>query len=345
MSASSQADAGLGVVQPTGQRSGSARAMVGGFVVRRGLLGILTLLLVSMLVFAATQVLPGNAAYAVLGHSATPQTLHALERQLHLNEPVVSQYVHWITGLLSGHPGTSLADGQPAGSEVATHVVNSAVLVFLAGVIGTILGVGAGVFAAARRDGWLDHTFTLSSLVLTALPEFLIGLTLVIVFATSVFHVLPAVSLVPPGTHPWSNPELLVLPVATLVLVVVPYTFRMTRGAMVEALESDYVEMARLKGMSNRRVLFSHALLNTIPVVVQVTALNLLYLAGGIVLVEYLFNYPGVGEELVAAISNRDIPVVQLIVLILAAFYVVVNICADVIALLATPRRRLPRSG
>jgi peptide/nickel transport system permease protein len=119
----------------------------------------------------------------------------------------------------------------------------------------------------------------------------------------------------------------------------------MTRGAMVEALESDYVEMARLKGMSNRRVLFSHALLNTVPVVVQVTALNLLYLAGGIVLVEYLFNYPGVGQELVAAISNRDIPVVQLIVLTLAAFYVVVNIFADVIALLATPRRRLPRSG
>jgi peptide/nickel transport system permease protein len=224
-------------------------------------------------------------------------------------------------------------------------VVNSAVLVFLAGVIGTILGVGAGVFAAARRDGWLDHTFTLSSLVLTALPEFLIGLMLVIVFATSVFHVLPAVSLVPPGTRPWSNPEVLVLPVATLVLVIVSYTFRMTRGGMVEALESDYVEMARLKGMSNRRVLFSHALPNTVPVVVQVTALNLLYLAGGIVLVEYLFNYPGVGEELVASISNRDIPVVQLIVLILAAFYVVVNIGADVIALLATPRRRLPRSG
>jgi peptide/nickel transport system permease protein len=319
--------------------------MVGGFVLRRGLLGILTLVLVSMLVFGATQVLPGNAAYAVLGHSATPQSLHALERQLHLDQPVVSQYTHWITGLLSGHPGVSLADGQPVGSEVATHLVNSAVLVFLAGLIGTILGVGTGVFAAARRDGWLDHTLTLFALVLTALPEFLIGLALVIVFATSVFHLLPAVSLVPPGARPWSSPKILVLPIATLVLVIVPYTFRMTRAGMVEALESDYVEMARLKGMSKRRVLFLHALLNTVPVVVQVTGLNLLYLAGGIVLVEYLFNYPGVGQELVAAISNRDIPVVQLIVLSLAAFYVVVNICADVIALLATPRRRLPRSG
>jgi peptide/nickel transport system permease protein len=298
-----------------------------------------------MLVFGATQVLPGNAAYAVLGHSATPQSLHALERQLHLDQPVVSQYTHWITGLLSGHPGVSLADGQPVGSEVATHLVNSAVLVFLAGLIGTILGVGTGVFAAARRDGWLDHTLTLFALVLTALPEFLIGLALVIVFATSVFHLLPAVSLVPPGARPWSSPKILVLPIATLVLVIVPYTFRMTRAGMVEALESDYVEMARLKGMSKRRVLFLHALLNTVPVVVQVTGLNLLYLAGGIVLVEYLFNYPGVGQELVAAISNRDIPVVQLIVLSLAAFYVVVNICADVIALLATPRRRLPRSG
>jgi peptide/nickel transport system permease protein len=228
---------------------------------------------------------------------------------------------------------------------VSTHVVNSAVLVLLASVVGTVLGVGAGVWAAARRDGWLEHGLTVLALVLTALPEFLIGLTLVIVFATSVFQVLPAVSLIPPGSHPWSNPEILILPVATLVLVIVPYTFRMTRGAMVEALESDYVEMARLKGMSKRRVLFRHALPNTVPVIVQVTALNLLYLAGGIVLVEYIFNYPGVGQELVAAISNRDIPVVQLIVLSLAAFYVVVNMCADVIALLATPRRRLPRSG
>jgi peptide/nickel transport system permease protein len=214
-----------------------------------------------------------------------------------------------------------------------------------AAVIGTILGVGAGVLAAARRDGWLDHACTVFALVLAAIPEFLVGLTLVIVFATSVFQLLPAVSLIPPGTQPWSNPEALVLPVATLVLVILPYAFRMTRAAMVEALESDYVEMARLKGLSNRAVLFSHALPNTIPVVVQVTALNLLYLAGGIVLVEYLFNYPGVGQELVAAISNRDIPVVQLLVLSLATFYVVVNIGADVIALLATPRRRLPRSG
>jgi len=319
--------------------------MVGGFVLRRGLLGIVTLVLVSMLIFGATQVLPGNAAYAVLGHSATPQSLHILERQLHLNESVVAQYGHWVSGLLSGHPGVSLADGQPAGAAVAKHLENSAVLVIFAAVIGTLLGVGAGIFAASRRDGWLDHSFTVLALVLTALPEFLIGLTLVIIFATSVFHVLPAVSVIPPGTSPLSQPNLLVLPIATLVLVILPYAFRMTRAAVVEALESDYVEMARLKGMSRRRVLFSHALPNTVPVVVQVTALNLLYLAGGIVLVEYLFNYPGVGQELVAAISDRDIPVVQLLVLCLAAFYVVVNIGADVIALLATPRRRLPRSG
>ena len=332
---------GVGV----GQGAESGWRSVGGLVFRRGLLGVLTLFFVSVLVFAATQVLPGNAAYAVLGHSATPQSLHALERQLHLNEPVVTQYWRWISGLLSGNPGVSLADGQPVGPTVATDVVNSAVLVLCAGVIGTIIGVGAGVFAAARRDGWLDHTSTLVALVLTALPEFLIGIFLVIVFSTSVFHVLPAVSLVPPGTHPWSNPKILILPIATLVLVIVPYTFRMTRGAMVEALESDYVEMARLKGMSKRRVLFLHALPNSVPVVVQVTGLNLLYLAGGIVLVEYIFNYPGVGQELVAAISDRDIPVVQLIVLVLAAFYVAVNIVADVIALLATPRRRLPRSG
>jgi peptide/nickel transport system permease protein len=335
----------VGLIGTAEDGSHAAWRMVGGFVLRRAVLGVLTLVLVSILVFGATEVLPGNAAYAVLGHSATPQSLHALERQLHLTESVPAQYLHWITGVLSGHPGVSLADGQPAGAAVSTHLVNSAVLVLLASVIGTLVGVGAGIRAAARRDGWLDHVSTVFALVLTALPEFLIGLMLVILFATSVFHVLPAVSLVPPGTRPWSSPNILILPVATLVLVIVPYTFRMTRGAMVEALESDYVEMARLKGMSNRRVLYAHALPNTVPVIVQVTGLNLLYLAGGIVLVEYIFNYPGVGQELVAAISNRDIPVVQLLVVSLAMFYVVVNICADVIALLATPRRRLPRSG
>jgi len=222
--------------------------------------------------------------------------------------------------------------------------VNSAVLVLLAGVIGTLIGVGLGVLAAARRDSWLDHALSVGALAVTALPEFVVAMVLVVFFAALVWHLFPAVSVFPPGVAPWSSPSLLVLPVATLVIVIVPYTFRMMRAAMIDALESDYVEMARLKGLSRWRVLVVHALPNAIAPTIQVVGLNFLYLAGGVVVVEYMFNYPGLGQALVAAVSDRDIPQIQCIVLVLAAFYVAVNIATDVISLAASPRRRLPRS-
>jgi peptide/nickel transport system permease protein len=313
--------------------------------VRRVPLGILTLLFVSILVFLATQVLPGNAATAVLQNTASPQRLHALEAQLHLNEPALVQYWRWITQLLQGHPGTSLANGQPVGSLLASRLLNSAVLIVLAGVISSVIGVGLGVAAASRRDGWMDHATSVGALVVAALPEFVVAIALVIVFSTVLFHALPAVSVIAPGSPPWQSPAELVLPVATLVLVTTPYVFRMMRGAMIEALESDYAEMAELKGLSRRRVLFAHALINAIAPTIQVIGLNLLYLAGGIVVVEYVFNYQGIGQALVAAVADRDIPVIQLTVVVLAGFYVFVNIVSDVLALIVTPRRRRPRSG
>jgi peptide/nickel transport system permease protein len=313
--------------------------------IRRVLLGILTLILVSMLVFLATQVLPGNAAYAVLQNTATPARIHALEVQLHLNAPITEQYWRWISGVLKGDLGKSLASGQPVSSLIGSRIVNSAVLVVIAGLISTALGVVLGVWAAAQRDRWPDHALSLVALTLAAVPEFVIAIALIIVFSTIVFQLLPSVSIVAPGASPLSHPNLLILPVATLVLVTVPYTFRMARGATAEALQSDYVEMATLKGVSRRRVLFVHALLNATAATVQVVGLNLLYLAGGIVVVEYVFNYPGLGQGLVSAVSDRDIPVVQFIVLLLAGFYVFINIASDVLALAVTPRRRLPRSG
>ena len=166
---------------------------------------------------------------------------------------------------------------------------------------------------------------------------------LIILFATLVFHVLPAVSFVPPGTSAFQVPKLLILPVATLVIVTVPYLARMTRAATIEALESDYVEMARLKGASGKRVLFVHAFPNAVAPIAQVIGLNFLYLAGGIVVVEYVFAFPGIGQGLVNAVTDRDVPAIQLIVLLLAAFYIFMNIASDVVALAATPTRRLPR--
>jgi peptide/nickel transport system permease protein len=312
-------------------------------LIHRSLIGVLTLLLVSILVFAATQILPGNAASAVLLNTATPQRLHALEAQLHLNRPAVVQYWTWLTGILRGDFGTSLANGQPVGTLVGGRILNSAVLVVAAGVIGTVLGVGLGVLAAARRDSVLDHVLSVSALAITALPEFVVAVILVVLFAAVVWHLFPAVSVFTPGSAPWSDPRELVLPVATLVIVIVPYVFRMMRASMIDALESEYVQMARLKGAQKWRVLLMHALPNGIAPTIQVIGLNFLYLAGGVVVVEYMFNYPGLGAALVSAVSDRDIPQIQLIVLVLATFYVAVNILTDVISLAASPRRRVPR--
>jgi peptide/nickel transport system permease protein len=310
-------------------------------VSQRVLAGIVTLFAVSVVVFVATEVLPGNAAYAVLGHTATPARIRALEAQLHLNRGLLDQYWLWLSGLLTGSPGTSLANGLSVWGQVYPRLINSAGLVFISGAIGSILGVALGAAAALWRGSWFDRVTSVTLLGITSLPEFVVGIGLIVLLATVVTHVLPAVSLLPPGTYFWDTSSVLVLPVATLVIVIVPYIFRMTRAAMIEALESDYVEMARLEGLSPVRVVVMHALPNAIPPAIQVIGLTYLYLAGGIVVVEYLFNYPGIGQGLVNAVQNRDVPVVQLIVVVLAAFYIFMNILTDVIALLATPRRRI----
>jgi peptide/nickel transport system permease protein len=337
---------GLGAGRPTGWLARQARAgrhPIARLIAIRLVLGLLTLWAVTVVIFLATQALPGNAAYAVLGHSATPQRLHALEQQLHLNRPMISQYGSWIGGVLSGNLGHSLANGEPVSTLIGPRIVNSMALVVAAGVIGTLIAAVLGLIAAARRDSVFDHVCSVILLAITALPEFVVAIALVILFSVLVIHALPATSSIPPGTHPWNNLEALILPTATLAIVIAPYIFRMVRGAMIEALESDYVEMATLKGLPRWRVLLVHALPNSLPPIVQVVGLNLLYLAGGIVVVEYVFNYPGVGATLVDAVSNRDIPMIQFIVLVLAAFYVVVNITTDVVALMATPRRRVAR--
>ncbi len=310
---------------------------------RRLVIGIVTLFAVSAVVFIATQILPGNAAFAVLGRSANPARLQATERQLHLDRSVVDQYWIWLSGLFTGKLGTSLANGQPVWALVKPRLINSAVLVFVTGAIGAVAGVLTGAVAALRKDGWFDHITAVVALAVTSLPEFVVAIALIIVLSTVVWHVLPAVSLLAPGTYAWSQPELLILPVGTLVIVIVPYIFRMMRAAMVEALESDYVEMARLKGVPEWRLVLMHALPNAIAPTIQVIGLNFLYLAGGVVVVEYVFNFPGVGQGLVFAVSNRDIPMIQFVVVVLAAFYVCTNIVTDVIALLATPRRRIAR--
>lgn len=313
---------------------------IAGFVLRRVLLGVLVVLAVSIVVFAATQALPGDPARAILGRSATPESLAALRRQLDLDRPVLAQYVGFLTGLLRGDLGMSLAAQQPVSALLGERLVNSAFLVALAALVSIPLSIALGVLGALRRDRPLDVVSSLVLLVLASLPEFVVAVLLVILLATTVTTLLPAISSIVPGGNPWDDPRGLVLPVATLTVAVTPYVARVMRASMIEVLESDYVEMARLKGLPERVVLLRHALPNALGPTLQVIAINLAYLAGGIVVVEYVFNFPGVGSALQDAVVSRDLPVVQALAMLIAAVYVALNLLADIATILVTPRLR-----
>jgi len=314
---------------------------ISGFVIRRLLLGLIVLIMVSIVVFAATQALPGDPARAILGRSATPQSLAALRLKLHLDQPVFTQYWTWLTGLLHGNLGTSLAAQEPVTTLLGPRLVNSSVLVAVSAIVSIPLSIAIGSWAALKREKIFDTVSSNLLLALAALPEFVVAVVLVLLFATTVFpNVFPAISRIPPGSGPWNYPSALVLPVLTLVIAVAPYVARIMRASMVEVLESDYIEMARLKGLPERTVLVRHALPNALGPVFQVIALNLAYLAGGIVVVEFVFDYTGIGTGLQEAVLNHDLPVVQALAMLIAALYVVLNLLADVATIMVTPRLR-----
>jgi peptide/nickel transport system permease protein len=309
-------------------------------ILRRIGLGLLTLWLVSLIVFAAVLALPGDAATAILGKEATPDRVAALRDQLNLNDSVISRYLSWIGGVLTGSFGDSAATQEPVSELLSDRVANTAFLVFVAAVVAVPLSIGIGVWTAMRRDRSVDHVVSTSTLVMAALPEFVIGIGLILVFATSLFHWFPAVSLLAPDEKAWSNPSVVVLPAATLVLAVTPYISRIMRGSMIEVLESEYVTMARLKGLPERTVIWRHAVPNAIVPAIQVTALQLAWMAGGVVVVEFVFSYPGIGSAFIDAVDNRDMPVVQTITMLAAGIYVVLNLLADLATIAVTPRLR-----
>lgn len=306
-------------------------------------LGLLSLIVIAVFTYLATRVLPGDAATAVLGQSATPERLAQLRDELGLNGSVLSGLWHWLTAFIHGDFGKSLLTNLPVQQTVGPKLANSAALVLLVAVASTLLGVVGGVIVANRRDSVIDHVSSVAALVAAALPEFVVGVFVILLLASGPLRLFPAVSILAPNELIWHQPAKLVLPAITLVIVVTPYMFRMVRAVMIESLDSDYIDLARMKGVSTSRMLFRHALPNVVPPAAQVFGLNLLYLAGGIVVVETVFQYPGIGLTLVQAITGRDIPVIQFLVMILATFYVVLNIATDVAVLLFTPRRRAPR--
>ncbi|HVI86925.1 MAG TPA: ABC transporter permease [Dongiaceae bacterium] len=316
------------------------RHLLARLLARRVLLGLLSLLLVSIVVFAATQMLPGDAARAVVGRGGSPEHLEALRHQLHLDLPAITQYRLWLGGFLTGDAGISLVNGRPVIDAITVRLANSFTLLLLVVLIGIPLAIAAGITAAMRRNRPFDTAASMLALALAAIPEFVIGIALIVFFATVVLHWLPPVSMVRPGTSVFARPLNLVLPVATLIIAIFPYTFRMIRASMIDVLDSEYIEMATLKGLSRRRIVLLHALPNAIAPTIQAIALTCGYLAGGCVVVEYVFGFPGIGQGLVSAVLARDIPYIQCAVLILAAFYVAVNLLADLVAILVTPKLR-----
>lgn len=313
------------------------------WIVRRALLSLLVLLGVSVLIFLATQALPGDPAVQILGHTATPEQLTELRKQLGLDQPLLNQYATWLGNVLTGSLGQSLTSPQSVSSLLIDRGLASLALVGASALIAIPLAVLLGSLGAMRRDRPSDHATQGIFLVLTALPEFVIGLGLLILLGTTVFTVLPPVALIPSGGAAFTHPRELALPVITLVLAVVPYLTRLQRAAMIDVLESDFVQMARLKGLPERTVVRRHALRNSLVPVVQGSALTLIYLTGGIVAIEYLFAYPGLGSALTTAVAGRDLPVVQAIVLLLASVYVIVNLIADLLTVLLVPRLRTRR--
>ncbi|MFP5347428.1 MAG: ABC transporter permease [Actinomycetes bacterium] len=328
-------------VGTTRARPGSAGSAWLRWLARRVGLAILTLWLCSVLVFFATAAL-GDPVRAILGkdYASSPGRVAALTEQLHLDEPVFVRYIGWLGRLLTGDLGTSVANGLPVGTLVGPRIVNSAVLVIISALVMIPVAFGIALISAHNRGKPADGVIQIVMIGLAGLPEFVVGILLVGIFSTTVLHLLPAVTIAGGGAPPWSAPASMILPVATLVIAVAPYVARIVRSSLLEVLDSDYVELARLKGVPERVVLRKHALLNAIVPGIQVTALQLGWLAGGIVIVEYLFSYPGIGASLVDSVRNSDSPMVQVLAMVIATVYVAVNLVADVLSILFTPRAR-----
>jgi peptide/nickel transport system permease protein len=315
------------------------RFPIASFALRRVGIGLLLLVAVSVVVFWGTQVLPGDAATAVLGRSASPEQVEALRQQLGLDQPVVVQYTQWASGLLRGDFGRSAGSETPVATYIAPRALNTAALALATMIVLVPLAIVLGTWAAVRRGRAADHAINAFTLSFIAVPEFVVGTVLIAVFAVRL-RWLPPVSIVPLGESAFSNPDILVLPVVTLCLAGMAFLVRMVRAGVLETLESEHVLMARLNGYSARQIMRQSVLRNSLAPSVQVIALTALWLVGGVVIVETVFSYPGLGQGLVDAVEARDIPLVQGIAVLIGAVYILINIVADIAVVLLIPKLR-----
>jgi len=310
-------------------------------IMRRLALGALTVFIVSVVIFGATELLPGDLARELLGQSATPETLAALREQLGLNDPAPVRYWNWLSGALVGDFGVSMANNRPVADLIATRAGNTLFLALYAAALAVPISLLLGVLAALWRNSVFDRVANAGALTAISFPEFFVAYILIFWLAQS--GVFPSMVRISPSTTFGDMLYMTFLPALTLTLVVTAHMMRMTRAAIVNLLASPYIEMARLKGLSPWRIVTRHAVPNALAPIITVVALNLAYLITGVVVVEVVFVYPGLGQLMVDSVSNRDIPVVQAVALIFATAYVLLNLAADVLSTLSNPRLLHPR--
>lgn len=308
-------------------------------LVRRLLSALLTLLLVSLVVFAITNILPGDAAQQILGQFAMPEQIIALRKNLGLDEPVVTRYLHWLLGLLHGDLGQSFANNMPVTQLISGRLQNTLMLAAATSTVSVPIALVLGITAAIYQNSRLDRILNTITLALVAVPEFLIATIAVLLFAVKL-HWFSAISYGGGGSGFLDFMRSYTLPVMTLCFVITAQMARMTRAAMADELSTSYIEMARLKGLSTFRIAIIHALPNAVGPIANAIALSLSYLFGGVVIVEAIFNYPGIASLMVDAVTNRDIALVQACTMIFCSGYLVLILIADVTAIVFNPRLR-----
>jgi peptide/nickel transport system permease protein len=293
-------------------------------------------------IFLGVEMLPGDTAQAILGQSATEQALENLRAQMGLDQPPLTRYFQWLGGILTGDLGTALSNGQDIAKSIGSRLGNTLFLAGCAAVIAVPLAILLGVIAARYAGRWPDKLISGVTLTTISLPEF-VAAYFVIFLLTTVFPVFQPVSMVLPGMSFWDKLNAVALPVIVLVLVVLAHMMRMTRAAILNVMQSAYIETAELKGLTPMQVVWRHAFPNAIAPVISVVMLNLAYLVVGVVVVEVVFSYNALGKYLVDHVTKRDLPVVQAVGLIFAAVYIFLNMAADIIGILANPRLRHPK--
>lgn len=307
------------------------------FLLRRLALLVVTLVVTSMAIFTVTELLPGDVATAILGQQATPEDLATLRATLGLTRPAPVRYVSWLGSALHGDLGTSLRLGVPVGPLILQRLARSLVLAGLAFLLGVPLAIGLGVVAGIERDRLADQAISVGTLVAVSLPEFVTGAILIVVFS-SWLHLLPPSSLIDPGASALQSLRFLVLPAIALTLVMLAHIARMTRASMIEVLSAAYIRTAILKGLPWHEVILRHALPNALLPTITIVAMNVGWLIGGLIVVETVFGYPGLGRLLIDAVENRDVPLLQAIALLIAGCYAVSNLLADLLYARLNPR-------